>query len=79
MPQPKNTEIVIVKLPIASDGAVARLAPMMVFPEDRPDDAERARVYDNEPSIVAQLDETESQARFEAEWDGRGWSLYGRV
>jgi hypothetical protein len=79
MPDSSKTEIVVVKLPVASDGAVAREAPMIVYPDGALNDDPRARICDNEPSVVAQLQDDENEARFEAEWDGRTWSLQRRL
>lgn len=79
MPSSQKTEVVVVKLPIATDGAVAREAPMIVYPDGAPTNDRRARICDNEPSVVAQLQDDENEARFEAEWDGRTWSLRRRL
>jgi len=79
MPHPDKTEVVVVKLPVAADGSVAREAPMIVYPDGAPSDDERARICNNEPSVVAQLQDDENEARFEAEWNGRTWSLHGRL
>jgi hypothetical protein len=79
MPHSHKTEVVVVKLPVAADGAIAREAPMIVYPDGALTNDRRARICDNEPSIVAQLHDDENEARFEAEWDGRTWSLQRRL
>ncbi len=52
---------------------------MIVYPDGALTNDRRARICDNEPSIVAQLHDDENEARFEAEWDGRTWSVQRRL
>ncbi len=79
MPQLHKLEVVVVKLPVAADGGVDRDAPMIVFPDGALTNDRRARICGNEPSIVAQLQDDENEALFEAEWDGRTWAVRRRL
>ena len=75
---PAPTEIVIVKLPFRN-GEIAGGAPMLVYPEDAGADDSRIRHYDSAPALLAMFEPGESEARFDASWDGETWTLFGRA
>jgi hypothetical protein len=60
-------------------GAIAPDAPLMVYPEDAREDDSRIRYFDSEPALLAFFRPGEAEARFNAEWDGETWTLFGRA
>jgi hypothetical protein len=68
--------VVLVTLAADPDtGKVVPLAPFLVTA----DDPSKSGLYENEPTVIAQLAPGERQARFEAEWTEDGWRFGTRV
>jgi hypothetical protein len=71
-------EVVVVKLTRSSDGIAPVGAAVLISPEGANEYNPRIRQYDSDLTLLAQFAPGEVEGRFDAEWDGDHWKVYGR-